>query len=325
MSGILIVLAGLGLLLDSGIGAGRRAPTDRPAAAAPARDRDDEPDPDSAPAASPAPAAGGALCRADASGVALPAEVHEASGITPGRRDSRVLWTHNDSGEPVLVGVGIDGRALGRVRVTGATVTDWEDIAAGPCPAGSCLYVADIGDNEAARARITVFRVLEPAPGDPATAPAEALHATYPDGPQDAEALFVTPDGNVYVVTKGETGPVAVYRFPQPLRPGATVRLERLRELAADRTNRRARITGASASPDGRWVALRTLDEVAFHPAATFATGASQPMRYDVKPLDEAQGEGVGFGPGGTVYLTSEGGKKEDAATLARLSCSLPS
>ncbi|HEX2205550.1 MAG TPA: hypothetical protein VHG91_19720 [Longimicrobium sp.] len=323
MAAILFVLAGLGLLLDSGIGAGRRAPTDRPAAP-PARDTDDEPAADDSAVAS-APAPGGALCRVEASGVALPDDVHEASGVAPGRRDSGVLWTHNDSGDPVLAAVGADGRPRARVSVTGASLVDWEDVAAGPCPAGSCLYVGDIGDNGAARDRITVYRVLEPGAGETRTQPAEALHATYPDGPQDAEALFVMPDGGVYVVTKGETGPVAVYRFPQPLRPGATVRLERVRELAAGEARRSARITGASASPDGRWVALRTLREVAFYPAASFATGGSEPLRYDVSGLDEAQGEGVGFGPAGTVYLTSEGGKKEDPATLARLACSLPS
>jgi hypothetical protein len=51
-------------------------------------------------------------------------------------------------------------------------VTDWEDVAAGPCPGGRCLYVADIGDNTASRPSVTVYRVPEPRPGEPARAPA---------------------------------------------------------------------------------------------------------------------------------------------------------
>ncbi|MBI3050441.1 MAG: hypothetical protein HYY76_19275 [Acidobacteria bacterium] len=38
----------------------------------------------------------------------------------------------------------------GRVQVTGARVTDREDIAAGPYPWGSCPYIADIGARELA-------------------------------------------------------------------------------------------------------------------------------------------------------------------------------
>jgi hypothetical protein len=265
------------------------------------------------------------VCRVAAAPVPLPADAAEASGVAAGRRTAGVLWTHNDSGDPLLLAVGTDGSARGRVRVDGASVEDWEDVAAGPCPAGSCLYVADIGDNKAERQRITVYRVAEPAPADPQTARAEALHATYPDGAHDAEALFVLPDGGVYVVTKGETGPIALYRFPQPLRPGATARLEKVRDLQDSQMKRRERITGASASADGRWVALRTLETISIYPAREFVAGtAAQPLRIDLRGLNEAQGEGVGFGADGTVYLTSEGGRKNKPGTLARLTCELP-
>jgi hypothetical protein len=235
-----------------------------------------------------------------------------------------VLWTHNDSGDPVLVAVGMDGALRGTVRVTGATVQDWEDVAEGPCPSGRCLYVADIGDNQAARPRITVYRVPVPAPGDSATRPAEAFHATYPDGPQDAEALFVTGDGGVFVVSKGETGPIALYRFPRDLRAGAVSRLERVRELAPAQNKRSDRITGAAASAGG-WVALRTLRSVAFYRAGDLASGAAaEPLRFGLGPLKEAQGEAVAFGEGGVVHLTSEGVKKKDPATMARIVCNLP-
>ena len=45
----------------------------------------------------------------------------------------------------------------GRVAVTGATVSDWEDLALGSCGGASCLYIGDIGDNGARRKSITVF------------------------------------------------------------------------------------------------------------------------------------------------------------------------
>ncbi len=266
-------------------------------------------------------AAGDSVCRVEGASVKLPERLSEASGIAAGLRTPGVLWSHNDSGEPVLYAFGNDGGLLGEVRVAGATLKDWEDVAAAPCAGGSCLYLADIGDNRASRANVTVYRLPEPAPTDRESRPAEAFHATYPDGPQDAEAFFVLPDGAIYIVTKGETGPIALYRFPQPLRAGASVTLERVVELAgAER--RRDRITGAAASPDGRWVALRTLHAVDLYRAAELLRGApGTPIRVDLRALGEAQGEGVGWGPAGTLYLSSESGKKKTPGTLARLSC----
>jgi hypothetical protein len=272
------------------------------------------------PAAAPDTAAG--VCRVEVQRVALPDAVHESSGVAAA---GGALWTHNDSGDPVLFALSPGGVARGQVRVTGARVTDWEDLAAGPCAAGRCLFVADIGDNQAARPGITVYRVPAPAPGDAATRPAEALNATYPGGPQDAEAIFVTPDGRVHVVTKGETGPVAVYRFPADARPGPPVRLERVRVLAGEQGKRRERITGAAASPDGRWVVLRTLRDLAFYRTPQLLDGApGEPVTYDLTPLGEAQGEAVAWEDAGTLHLTSEGGSKKNPATLARLACTLP-
>jgi hypothetical protein len=264
-------------------------------------------------------------CRVDTAGVALPDAVHESSGLALSAGGD-ALWTHNDSGEPVLHLVGTDGTPRGQVRVAGATVTDWEDVAAGPCPGGGrCLYVADIGDNQAARPRITLWRVPEPAAGDAQTRPAEALVAEYPDGPHDAEAMFVLPDGGVHVVTKGETGHVAVYRLPRTARAGTPTRLESVAELRAGNVPRRERITGAAAAPDGHWIVLRTLDALSFYRVGDLATGRlGQPLVFDLKPLNEKQGEAVELGPDGTVHLSSEGGKKEEAATLSRLTCTLP-
>jgi hypothetical protein len=270
-----------------------------------------------------APLAGG-LCRTDASGIALPDAVHESSGLALAAGGD-ALWTHNDSGDPILHLVGMDGRARGEVRVAGAALTDWEDLSAGSCPGGRCLYVADIGDNQAARPSVTIYRIPEPAAGAPQTRPAEALNAVYPDGPQDAEALFVLPDGAVFIVTKGETGDIALYRLPRTASAGATSRLERVAELRAGPVSRPERITGAAASPDGQWLALRTLRALHFYRTGDLASGRlGEPLTQDLQPLEEPQGEAVEMGPGGTVFLSSEGGKKSTPASLSRLTCTLP-
>ena len=253
----------------------------------------------------------------------LDGDIHESSGVAVSRAHAGIFWTHNDSGDPVLFAVDGEGRTAGRVTVAGAAVEDWEDVALAPCPGGGdCLFVADIGDNDAWRASVTVYRIPEPAPGATASAPATAIRLRYPDGAHDAEALFVL-NGAIHVVTKGESGPIAVYRAPAEAGAGAT--LERVRELSPGTVDRPERITSADARADGRWVVMRTLHEALFYPAGELAgSGEPQPRRVDLRGLGEAQGEGIGFGPDNSVYVTSEGGKKNRPATFARLSCTLP-
>lgn len=269
-------------------------------------------------------AASDAVCVPDGAPQPLPREIRESSGVAVSRAHAGIFWTHNDSGQPLLYAVDAHGRAAGQVRVDGASVEDWEDIALAPCPAGGdCLYVADIGDNEAARPSITIYRIPEPAPDAARSAPAAAIRLRYPDGPHDAEAMFVL-DGAIHVVTKGESGPIALYRAPAAAAAGAETPMQRIRLLSTEKVDRPQRITGADASADGRWVALRTLESASLYRAAELAgSGGAPPLRVDLRALGEKQGEGIGFAADGSLLLSSEGRKKEPG-TFSRLTCTLP-
>jgi hypothetical protein len=252
-------------------------------------------------------------------------EVPEASGLTASRTQPGVMWTHNDSGRPEIFALGGDGKLRARVEVTGAVVDDWEDIAAGSCPQGACLYIGDIGDNNEERPSIAIYRVPEPPPGQTATPTAETFFAAYPDGPRDAEALFLDPKGRLYIITKGEGSPISVYRFPEQLTSGATATLERV-AILNDEVRRRQRITDGDMSWDGKWVAMRTIKTVEFFRAADLLSGSpTPPIEGDLSALREPQGEGLALARDGTIYLASEG---FDAALnggmLARISCKLP-
>ena len=270
--------------------------------------------------------------------------VTEASGVAFSQRTPGVAWTHNDSKKPIVFALSDKGAVLGSVRVTGAEVVNWEDIAVAPCPSGSCLYIGDIGDNRASRSSITIYRTPEPVPNAKATDQVETMYAKYPDRPRDAEALVVLPKGDVFVVTKGEDGPSYVYRIPTPFRNGETVTLQWIghvestggvanakkdnenKEDVAGRSKGSNRITGGSASPDGRWVVLRTHGYVSFFTADEFVTGnARQVLRFDVTALGEPQGEGVAIANNGAMLLVGEGGAKHKPGTFARASCTLPS
>ena len=251
------------------------------------------------------------------------AALPEASGLTASVSAPGRLWAHNDSGRAEIFTLDATGKMTGKVSLPGAQVVDWEAVASARCGSGSCLYVADIGDNAARRKEITVYRVPEPAqPGGTAQVDA-VLRAAYPDGAHDAEALLASPDGTLYIVTKGETGPVALYRLPRDAGSGKTVRLEPVGAPLSKRVSSPAgRITDGAISPDGDQVVLRTLTALTFYRAADFLKGDFREIRrVDLKSLKEPQGEGVAFGASNTVYVAGEGGGKSQPGTLAVLTC----
>lgn len=247
----------------------------------------------------------------------------EGSGLAASLRTPGRFWSHNDGGAPVLYALDSNGRLEGRIRVAGARVVDWEAIASGPCPAGSCLFVGDIGDNREKRRRITVYRFVEPA-GTDGTATAEALEGDYPDGPHNAETLFVAPDGRIHVVTKSEDA-VRLFRFPADPGSGVVSTLEAVGEPhVLERKVGRDLMTDGAVSADGRLVALRSTGTLRFYRAAEFFAGTwKEAGRVDLRPLKEPQGEAVAFGADGAIFLAGEGGGKKKPGTFARLACAL--
>ena len=252
------------------------------------------------------------------------ADLPEASGLVASRVTPGRLWAHNDSGKPEIFALDAKGAMTGRVSISGAAIEDWEALASGACGNGTCLYIGDIGDNGGKRNEIIIYRVPEPAKAGGSAQVDGVFRAAYPDGSHDAEALLAAPDGTLYIVTKGETGHVALYRFPRELRAGTTLRLERVgAPLSKGESAQDARITDGAISSDGEWVVLRTRGALTFYRGVEFLKGDFKvARRVDVKSVGEPQGEAVAFGPSSTtVYVAGEGGGKSQPGTLAVLSC----
>ncbi len=237
--------------------------------------------------------------------------VSEISGLALGRASPGVIWTHNDSGDSArLFALDTAGAILGELRVTGATAVDWEDIAIGPCAAGSCIYVGDFGDNGMARTNDALYRIpepkLEPKPFAARSVAAEKIPFTYPDGRWNAEALLVHPTtGEIVIVTKGASP--GVYRFPSPLTAGAAVVLKRVSTPAGlDGV-----VTGGDVSPCGDRALLRTYSSLFEYRLTTLADGlgdglAKLPVKVPVGK--EGQGEAVTYRADGRGYFTASEG-----------------
>ena len=207
-------------------------------------------------------------------------------------------------------------------RVPGALVEDWEALAVGPCPAGSCVYIADIGDNNARRRRITIYRLTEPTGTSGFAGAIDAFHAVYPDGPKDAETLLLTPDGRLSIVTKGDTGPVAVYQFPVNCARAPSCSSSAPASRGPARSPRDDRVTDGAVSPDGAWVVLRGRSAIVFYRTAELMAGTWREVRrVSLAALGEPQGEGIAFGNDQTLYVTGESGTRGLAGTFGRLTC----
>ena len=240
------------------------------------------------------------------------AELPETSGLAVSRRTPGVIWSHNDSGhQSILFALDSSGALRGRVRVPIRT-RDWEDVSAARCPAGDCLYIADIGDNSRSRGRIMIYRVPEPAPTDAVTLRPEALTARYADGPHNAEAMFVLGD-KLFIITRDRIG--AVYRADPPTAKNELV-FTRVGRLGLEA------VTDAEASRDERTVVVRTAHEAVLYRAADLIGANYEPYaRIPLDGLKEPQGEGVALDANATLYLSSERGPWSRAGRLLTLRC----
>lgn len=222
----------------------------------------------------------------------------ESSGLAFWGTD--LLTLADSSGNAELYLIDGDGEFARTIPISGASNTDWEDLAVGPCDEGDCAWIADIGDNEGVRSEVTIWRV--PLSDDTILA-ATACPLVYDDGrAHDAEALLWFPDASVRVVTKSSTN-TTVYRS-EPLRCNGTAQtLTEEVELDLEEP-----VTGGAVSADGSIVVLRGLT------AGWVWSGCGIDWSAEPEALlfvGEDQGEAVTVGADGTLSSSSEGDRFE--------------
>ena len=182
----------------------------------------------------------------------------ESSGLAASVWHEGILWTHADGGSVAEVrALDSGGETVATVTLEGIDPYDPEALAPGVDDAGEpALFLGDVGDNDAQRPDVSVFRFAEPRRLSDGTVEATWFRFIYPDGPHDAEALLVHPGtGRLLIATKSAGGG-GLYEAPSNL-------------LTADEgSNRLVRVadvpplvTDGAYLPDGR-LALRTYASV---------------------------------------------------------------
>ncbi|SCX59831.1 hypothetical protein SAMN03159343_4010 [Klenkia marina] len=229
----------------------------------------------------------------------------EISGLAV---DGATTLVMNDGGDSVVVHE-LDGAcAVVGERTAAVDPYDPEDLALG---SDGTVWLADTGDNRLSRATVALI-ALRP----DGTAPVYRL--TYPDGPHDAEALLLAPDGTPYLVTKEVLGTSAVYRPTAALDAGAPVPLEKVADLPLTLTGTpggpvgragQLMVTGGAVSPDGAVLALRTYTDAYVWPLnGSDVAGALATAPVRVALPESPQGEAISFaGDGRSLLVTGEG------------------
>lgn len=234
----------------------------------------------------------------------------ETSGLAASRVHANVLYAHNDSGDtPRLFMLGTDGSAKNTVEITGAAAVDWEDVAVAPCGGGSCVFVADIGDNAKARTDLRVYRIPEPSL-TATTAAAAAFPVQYPDGAHDAETLLADAAGALYIVTKETFGAVQLFALGVPGAPGTPLLARNVGKITPPNLGFPP-VTGGDffGGPCPRMV-LRTYGAVLLFEGVA-GEGPEQLAKRSFRTLTaplETQGEAIAFAADGRgIYTASEG------------------
>lgn len=255
-------------------------------------------------------------------------EVREISGLVASRANAGVLWLHNDSGDANrLYPMSTDRRVLGTYTVTGATASDWEDIAigGGPTAGASYLYVGDIGSS---RNRVTIWRVPEPTVSatqtyrSTAIAGVTRLDYKYPGAETyDAETLLADPvTRDLFVVTKGRSGS-KVFRAAYPHNTSSTpATLELVASIPfgsstmpgtfdAAKPYNHLLATAGDISPDGAEIVVRTYnDGYLWRRAAGQTVGAAIAAGSPCPVPVRAGQEAIGFAADASrLYMMSEG------------------
>lgn len=258
-------------------------------------------------------------------GVLQSEELNEVSGIAASRKNAGVLWVHNDSGDKARIfAITSEGTLLGTYNLVGVDARDWEDIAIGPGPerGESYIYIGDIGDNNAARPMVFIYRVREPSVCTSQRSlqadieNVERIALKYEDGPRDAEVVMVDPrNGDLYIVSK-RASRSKVYRVRSwELVNGATVTMRSVAQLPWGWA------TGGDISPAGNEIIIRGYANAAVwkRPDSGELWRAFEGTQYNVPIEKEPQGEAICFDAAGKGYYTTSEGKGAAIYFYARL------
>jgi hypothetical protein len=222
----------------------------------------------------------------------------------------------NDGGDHVAVYLMDAACQVVDVHTAQADPYDPEDLALG---ADGTVWLADTGDNNASRPTVALI-ALRP---DGSTS---IYRLTYPDGPHDAEALLLAPDGTPYLVTKEILGASGVYRPASVPVDGGTVALSKVAAVnvtfsgtSGGPVGRAGQllVTGGAVATDGSALALRTYTDAYVWPlTGSDVAGALAAVPARIALPDSPQGEAISFSADNRNLVVASEGLPSDVTVV---------
>lgn len=150
-----------------------------------------------------------ALCRqwseATEVGKLATSSIDEQSGAAASATEPH-LFHINDSGDFSKIYItDLSGKLISSVSYSDRIPFDVEDLGYGKCDASrskNCIFVGDIGDNLGIRPAVAFHLIAEQKPWPAKVSTMKSIFVRYPDGPHDAEAFAVHPNGDIILITK---------------------------------------------------------------------------------------------------------------------------
>jgi hypothetical protein len=267
--------------------------------------------------------------------------IDEASGLEASARFPGRLYHNNDSGDDLRFYVtDMAGGGTRIVNLKGPKPLDIEEMSLGPCGKRTCLYLGDIGDNPASRSEVAFTLVEEKKAFAETETPLRVVRARYPDGPHNAEAFAVTPNGDLVLVTKPADarmmtpGPAQVFKLSasqlaqsEGVQVFTRVGEIDLPHLVPDLPFYGAIATGLDIAADGRailltYAAVLELDfdlSKGVPPSADWKLGETWQV---LKPTPLQQQEAIAWLPGGAGFVyDTETGSRHGPAILNKVMC----
>jgi hypothetical protein len=241
----------------------------------------------------------------------LPNGLDESSGLAPAAAGG--FWTLNDSGgAPHLYRVYKQENLLHTdTLVTGVEVNrDWEELT----PCGNQLLVGDFGNNRNLRQNQIIYRI------DPEALVPVLGHirfhfsdqTAFPPAPDarmfDCEAMVVRND-SIFLFTKNRTEPFTGEFGMYLLQVNGPQEQHAIRcgtgFTGKGMVPARFRVTGAALSPNGRLLAILSINAIRFYRFNGINTNLKEPVKT-VRFSAKAGREAVTFTSDSTIAITCE-------------------
>lgn len=219
-------------------------------------------------------------------------EIHESSSLVVSTTHDGLVYTSNDSGDgPRVYALDRAGRLVGTTTLAGVQAVDFE--AMGATRDGS-LVIGDIGDNDADRSSVQVYKIPQPRAGDHTVRP-EKVTLRYADGARNAESMvYDSAEDAVLIITKELLG--HVYHSPPDVFDRGSATLKRGAAVASYATD-------ASWLPQHGAIVVR-----GYSAARVYKYPSWRLLRFFDLPAQK-QGESIANVPGrpDVVWAGSEG------------------